>query len=233
MSIFSRIFKIGQAHANRAVDRFEKPEVMLNQAIEDKDTQIREAKKSIQSCIATERQTKKQLETEKAEKFAWEQKAQGALNAGKEELAVKALQRATQHEQKANSLQSNWQQQSESVEELKKDVFKMEDELAEFRRNKDFIIAQSKAADVKKSIYEAKAKIGKNGKGADDLMERMQRKAERSGNEADAAREMAESFDGRDSLEKEFESLETPATNPGVQSKLEAMKARLAADKGG
>jgi phage shock protein A len=231
MSIFSRIFKIGQAHANRAVDRFEKPEVMLNQAIEDKDTQIREAKKSIQSCIATERQTKKQLETEKAEKFAWEQKAQGALNAGKEELAVKALQRATQHEQKATSLQSNWQQQSESVEELKKDVFKMEDELAEFRRNKDFIIAQSKAADVKKSIYEAKAKISKKGRGADDLMERMKAKAERTENEADAAKELATTFDGKDSLEKEFEDLGAGSTSPDIQAKLDAMKAQMGTPK--
>lgn len=227
MSIFSRIFKIGQAHANRAVDRFEKPEVMLNQAIEDKDKQIREAKKSIQSCIATERQTKKQLETEKAEKFAWEQKAQAALQAGKEELAVKALQRATEHEQKATALQTNWQQQHEAVEELKKDVFKMEDELAEFKRNKDFIIAQSKAADVKKGIYEAKAKISKKGKGADDLMERMKAKAERTENEADAAKELATTFEGKDSLEKEFEDLGAGSTSPDIQAKLDAMKAQM------
>lgn len=231
MSIFSRIFKIGQAHANQAVDRFEKPEVMLNQAIEDKDKQIREAKKSIQSCIATERQTKKQLETEKAEKFAWEQKAQAALKAGKEELAVKALQRATEHEQKATSLQTNWQQQRESVDELKKDVFKMEDELAEFKRNKDFIIAQSKAADVKKSIYEAKAKISKKGKGADDLMARMKAKAERTENEADAAKELATTFEGKDSLEKEFEDLGTSSTSPDIQAKLDAMKAQMGTPK--
>ena len=231
MSIFSRIFKIGQAHANRAVDRFEKPEVMLNQAIEDKDKQIREAKKSIQSCIATERQTKKQLETEKAEKFAWEQKAQAALQAGKEELAVKALQRATEHEQKATALQTNWQQQHEAVEELKKDVFKMEDELAEFKRNKDFIIAQSKAADVKKGIYEAKAKISKKGKGADDLMERMKAKAERTENEADAAKELATTFEGKDSLEKEFEDLGAGSTSPDIQAKLDAMKAQMGTPK--
>jgi phage shock protein A len=231
MSIFSRIFKIGQAHANRALDKLEKPEVMLDQAIEDKEKQIRDAKKSIQGCIATERQTKKQLETEKAEKFAWEQKAQAALKAGKEDLAVKALQRATEHEQKATALQTNWQQQRDAVEELKKDVFKMEDELAEFRRNKDFIVAQSKAADVKKSIYEAKAKISKSGRGADDLMARMKAKAERTQHEADAAKEMATTFEGKDSLEREFEELGTSTTSPDIQSKLEAMKANLSRQK--
>ena len=36
---------------------------------------------------------------EKTEKFSWEQKAEAALKAGQEELAVKALSRATEHEQ--------------------------------------------------------------------------------------------------------------------------------------
>lgn len=232
MSIFSRIFKIGQANANKAIDSLEKPEVMLDQAIRDKEKQIREAKKSIQECIATERQTRKLLDQEKAEKFSWEQKAQAALKAGKEELAVKALQRATEHEQKAASLQSNWESQRTAVEEVKKDILKMEDQLSEFRRNKDFIIAQSKAASVKKDIYEAKARISKKGSNVDDLMARMKAKAERTEHEADAAKELAETFEGGDALEKEFEDLNTSTTNPDIQAKLDAMKAQLGQQKG-
>ena len=101
MSIFFRIFKIGQASANKFVDKLEKPELMLEQAIRDKDKQIREAKQAVQSCIATERKTKKLLEKDKAEKFAWEQKAEAAMRAGKEDLAVKALQRTTETNRKS------------------------------------------------------------------------------------------------------------------------------------
>ena len=111
MSIISRLFKVGQAGANKVIDKIEKPELMLEQAIRDKDKQIRDAKKSVQSCIATERQTKALLEKEKADKFTWEQKAEAALKAGREELAVKALQRATEHEQKLASLETQWQSQ--------------------------------------------------------------------------------------------------------------------------
>lgn len=226
MSIFSRIFGIGKAHVNRAIDSFEKPEVMLDQAIRDKENQIRDAKRAVQNCIATERQAKRQLDNEKSEQFNWEQKAQAALRAGREDLAAKALQRAAEYEQRAQSLQSNWEAQRSAVEELKQDILKMEGELNEFRRNKDFIIAQSKAADVKKSIYEAKAKISRN-RSPDDLMERMKRKAERSGAEADAAKELAETFSGKDNLEKEFDSLQTSTFNPSVQEKLEKMKAEM------
>ena len=225
MSIFSRIFKIGQASANKVVESFEKPELMLEQAIADKEKQIREVKQSVQQVIATERQTKAQLEKEKAEKFQWEQKAEAAMRAGREDLAVKALERASEHEARAASLEPSWQSQQSSVAELKQEVIAMEAEVAEYRRNKDFIIAQSKAAQVKKDIYEAKAKMT-NKRSPDDLMARMKAKAERQGYEAEAAKEMATSPGGT-SLEDEFKSLSTGAGSPDVQAKLDALKAKL------
>ena len=225
MSIFSRLFKIGQASANKVVESFEKPELMLEQAISDKEKQIREVKQSVQQVIATERQTKAQLEKEKAEKFQWEQKAEAAMRSGREDLAVKALERASEHESRAASLEPSWQSQQSSVAELKQEVIAMEAEVAEYRRNKDFIIAQSKAAQVKKDIYEAKAKMT-NKRSPDDLMARMKAKAERQGYEADAAKEMAVSPGGT-SLEDEFKSLASGAGSPEVQAKLDALKAKL------
>ena len=225
MSIFSRIFKIGQASANKVVESFEKPELMLEQAIADKEKQIREVKQSVQQVIATERQTKAHLEKEKAEKFQWEQKAEAAMRSGREDLAVKALERASEHEARAASLEPSWQGQQSSVAELKQEVIAMEAEVAEYRRNKDFIIAQSKAAQVKKDIYEAKARMT-NKRSPDDLMARMKAKAERQGYEADAAKEMSTSPGGT-SLEDEFKSLGAGAGSADVQAKLDALKAKL------
>jgi phage shock protein A len=225
MSIFTRLFKVGQASANQIVDKLEKPELMLEQAMKDKDKQIREAKQAIQQCIATERQTKAQLEKEKVEKFNWEQKAEAAMRAGREDLAVKALERASEHEHRAAAMEPNWQGQRESVEELKKEIIEMENQLAEFRRNKDFIIAQSKSAQVKKDIYEAKARISKKNN-TDDLMARLKAKAERQTFEADAAKELSESVNPT-SLEDEFKGIGSTASSPGVQDKLAALKAKM------
>lgn len=225
MSIFSRIFKIGQASANKVVEKFEKPELMLEQAIADKDKQIREVKQSVQQVIATERQTKAQLEKEKAEKFQWEQKAEAAMRSGREDLAVKALERAGEHEARAAALEPSWQSQQGAVAELKQEIVRMEAEMAEYRRNKDFIIAQSKAAQVKKDIYEAKANMATK-RTADDLMARMKAKAERQGYEAEAAKEMADTTNAS-TLEDEFKQLGSGAGSPDVQAKLDALKAKL------
>ncbi len=224
MSIFSRIFKIGQAHANKVVDGMEKPEVMLEQAIRDQEKGIREAKQKVQQVIATERQTKALLNREEEGKSQWESRAEKALMSGNEELATKALVRSEEFEQKASSLRPQWESQRKSVEGLKVAIQKMEDELAELRRNKDIIIAQSKASEVKKQIYEAKAKIGKNN--TSDLIARMKAKAERNTYEADAAEEMAGV--GGDTLENEFAALESgPAASGAVQDKLAALKAKM------
>jgi phage shock protein A len=226
MSIFSRIFKIGQAATHEVVDKLERPELMLAQAIRDKEKQIRDAKKAVQGCIATERQAKAMMEKERAQQREWESKAEAALKAGRDDLAVKALSRATEHEQKANSVETNWQDQRKTLDGLKQDITSFDDQLAEYKRNKDFIIAQSKAAEVKKSIYEAKAKISKSGD-VDNLMERMKAKAERASYEAEAAQEMAEMQTGG-RLEAEFEGLEEKSGDSEVQAKLDALKAKIA-----
>ncbi len=225
MSIFSRLFKIGQAKANNVVDGLEKPELMLEQAIRDQAKQIAEAKKSVQSVIATERKTKALLDQEKENQSTWESKAQAALSAGKEDLATKALVRSEEHEKQAGLLGPQWENQRGEVEKLKLAIRKMDDELAELKRNKEIIIAQSKAAEVKKDIYEAKAKIGKNN--TSDLIERMKNKAEKTSYEAAAAEEMADEVSG-DSLSREFDDLGESTSSQSVQDKLAKMKSKMA-----
>lgn len=224
MSIFSRIFKVGEAGVNKVIDKLEDPEIMLEQAIRDKEKQIKESKKAVQGCVATEKQTKALLDKEIESKKTWELKAEQALKAGKEELALKAVERSTEHEKKSATLEANWKRQKTDVDKLKEQINKLEDELAEYKRNKDFIIAQSKAAEAKKDIYEAKAKISKK-YDTENLMERMKAKAERVSYEADAAEEMSE--EGGDSLEKEFESLGATTASSEAQDKLAALKSKL------
>ena len=225
MGIFSRIFKVGEAHANRAIDRLEKPEVMLEQAIRDQNKAIQVAKEKIQAVIATERQSKAQLDKEKHEKMQWEERANFALKENNESLATKALMRAETHQKNIASLTPNWQLQNDSIGHLKIELQKMQDDLNELKRNKDIIIAQSKSAEVKKSIYEARAAIGKNN--TTDLIARMKTKADRQSYEAEAAKELASSLDGKDALEKEFENLGQQDVSFSVKKKLEEMKNKL------
>lgn len=223
MSIFSRIFKIGQAKMNQVVDSLEKPEAMLDQAIRDKEKQLLDLKKSVASCIASIRQTEAKMTQEKKEQEKWESNAEAAVTAGNEDLALKALARAKEHEEHAAQYQTNIDSQQEDVDKLKADLAAQQNQLAEYKRNKDFIIAQSKFAEAKKDIHEARAKaVG--GKNIDNLMERMKQKADKSRHEAEAMEELS----GVDSsLEKEFENLDGANANAELKAKLAEMKTKL------
>ena len=225
MSIFKRLFKIGEAAANKAVDDLENPELMLDQAIRDKEQQLKDAKHSVMEFIATTRQTKAELEKERTAKKDWSKKAEQAVSQDRDDLAVKALERADEHESKSKILEVAWKQQQTSVDSLKKEITTMENELAEFRRNKDFIIAQSKTANLRKQVYEAKAKMGKD-TSTDDLMSRLKTKAERSEHEADAAQEMADTFSG-DSLDKEFADMTSITQSEDMKDRLDKLRTKL------
>ncbi len=225
MSVFSRLFKVGEAKANEVIAKLEKPELMLNQAILDKEKMIAEAHEKVQAVIATERQSKAALDREEKSSSLWEERAQQALQNGNEDLATKALVRSESHKQNSKGLSPSWQLQRRSVETLKLELRRMNEELDEIKRNKDIIIAQAKTAEVKKSIYEAKASMTNKDKSR-DLITRMREKAQRLSYEAEAAEELSESSNG-DSLETEFEKL-GPAADSGIKAKLEAMKAKLA-----
>lgn len=226
MGFFSRLFKIGEAKANKVLDELEKPELMLEQAIRDREKRIQELKKAVQDCVATERQNKALLEQERINQKEWETKAKDALTANKEDLAIKALERAKEHELRIQPLEQQWKGERDQIETLKKDLLQLESELQEYKRNKDFIIAQSKSSEVRKQIYETKAKINTEDD-SEALMERMKQKAQRSAHEAEAAKEMAETFNGEDSLEKEFADLKRTTSSQDVENKLKALKAEL------
>lgn len=223
MSIFSRIFKIGQAKVNQVVDSMEKPEVMLDQAIRDNEKRLVELKKAVASCIASVHQAEAQMNQEKKDQDKWEINAQAAIKAGKEDLALKALERAKEHENNAAQFESNVKNQQADVDKLKSDLVGQQNQLAEYKRNRDFIVAQSKFSEAKKDIHEARTKAT-GGKDIDNLMERMKKKAEKSSYEADAMEEL--SNDGS-SLEKEFDSLEGAQTSSDLQAKLAEMKAKM------
>ena len=224
MGIFSRIFKIGQAEANQLIDKMEKPEKMIDQAIRDREKQIAEAREAIVKVIATEKQTKAELDRALREKEEWVRKAEMALRAGKEELAGQALVRSEEYEKEAETYREQWQLQHGESAKLNQALGEMESDFASLKRERNVIIAQSKAAEVKKDIYRAKAKIGRSN--TNDLIERMRAKAQQSSYEADAAGELGES-DGQNALENEFAALESKQVSGSVAEKLAAMKARL------
>ena len=225
MNVFARILKVGEAKINQITDKLENPELMLNQAIVDQQKKIGQVKEKVRDVIAEERRTYRLLQQEQENQKEWENKAKKALQLNEEELATKALVRAEEYEVNYKQLLPTWEELRNQADQLKLEVKKLEDEFNQLKRNKEVLIAQSKAANVKKVIYDAKASIG-NSKNT-DLVERMKAKIEKQKYQAEASAEIALDLDGQDSLEKKFAKIDSVNASSSVQSKLDNLRKEL------
>ncbi len=223
MGIFGRIKKISEAHLNNIADNLEDPELMLDQAIRDKEKQLSQAKQAVITVMATAKGSEKELKDTKKQQEDWEQKAKIALKAGNEELATKALVRSEEYAQSYLTLAPSVEMQKKDADGLKINISQLEAQVDELKRKRNVIVAQAKTAEVKKNINQARAKL--NTSDTDSLIERMQNKVSQNNLEAEAAGELAEM--SGDQLEKEFSDLNATQASDSVKSKLELLKSQL------
>lgn len=185
MSIFKRLFKVGQAQAHSVVDKFEDPIKLTEQGIRDLKKDLQEALTSLAEVKGIAIRTRKSSDGKKKLAADYERKAMlllqkmqsGALEQQEaERLATEALskkeqyandalriaQEAERHEQMANKLQSN-------VNKLKSQVSTYENDLTTLR-------ARAKTAQSTKKINQQLAKIDSSGTVA--MLEKMKAKVE-------------------------------------------------------
>ena len=185
MSIFDRIFKIGQAQAHAAIDKFEDPIRMTEQGIRDLKTDLQEAMTSLAEVKGIAIRTRKEAENNKKLAADYERKAMLLLQkmqrgemdpqdaerlatealSKKEEQAREAVrlsQEADRHEQMANNLQAN-------VNKIKSTVTTYGNDLVTLK-------ARAKTAASTKKINQQLAKIDSSGTIA--MLEKMKSKVE-------------------------------------------------------
>lgn len=185
MSIFQRLFKVGQAQAHSVVDKFEDPIKLTEQGIRDLKKDLQQALTSLAEVKGIAIRTRKDADTKKQLAADYERKAMlllqkmqsGALEPQEaERLATEALtkkeqyanealktaQEAERHEQMSDKLQSN-------VNKLKSQVSSYDNDLATLR-------ARAKTASSTKKINMQLAKIDSSGTVA--MLEKMKAKVE-------------------------------------------------------
>jgi phage shock protein A len=222
MGIFSRISSILKSNVNDLINSAEDPEKMLNQAIIDMRSQLIDAKKQVASAIADEKRLQKQLETELTQSRDYEQKAMIALTRGDEGLAREALVRKTEHANLASQYQKQWEQQKNSVEQLKTALRRLSSKIEEAARKKQLLLARQKRAEAQKQIHETMSALSESS--AFENFQRMEKKIDEIEAQAEAQQEIGLELGG-DSLDEKLLALES-GENTADQALLE-LKAKL------
>jgi phage shock protein A len=218
--ILDRVSTILRANINSMLDKAEDPEKVLDQIIRDMNEAIEQAKGQVATVIAQE----KQLEAERigAERQAreWEQKAERAIKAGRDDLAVECLRRKKDFENIVQTYQQQYDAQHSMVTKLRSQLEALMRKRDDAVRNRDVMIARYRQAKAQQQM--AKTLQSMNMLDAGSELSRMDRRIREK--EAQAAAQMEMNTGAASTIDDQLAELE--AGDP-MEDELKALKSRM------
>ena len=231
-SIWARIFGIGKANANAAIDALEDPKKMLDQTVRDYTNNIAEAEQAVAQTIGNLRMAEEDLAKAQNEVKGWGSKALAASNKAEEfaaagdaanqqkfnQLATVAIQRQMAAEKKAGALASTVGTQSEVVDKLKAGLNTMQTKRQELVSKRDELVARARNAKTQNQMMDTIKALDINDPSSE--ISRFEQKIRQDEAKVRGAAELAAS-----SLDSQFAQLEDLGAATEVDARLAALKA--------
>lgn len=199
MSIFGRLFKIGQSEAHSVVDKLEDPIKMTEQGIRDLRKDLQGAMTSLAEVKGIAIRTRKDANNNKKLAADYERKAMLLLQKGQsggldpaeaERLATEALSKKEQVFQEAARLSQEAERHEKMASQLQTNVNKIKSSITTYENDLLTLKARAKTAASTKKINQQIAKIDSSGTIA--MLEKMKSKVEEDESLAIAYGEMAD-----------------------------------------
>lgn len=230
-SLFSRIFKIGKANANAALDSLEDPQKMLDQSVRDYTDNIAEAEAAVAQTIGNLRMQEEDHKKAITDAAQWGNKALAASNKAEEfnasgdavnadkfnKLATVAIQRQMASEKTAAGLAPSIASQREIVEKLKTGLTTMKTKRQELVSKRDELVSRARNAKTQGQMMEAVKALDMSDPTSE--ISRFETKIRADEAKVRGAAELASS-----SLDSQFAALEDLGETTEVEARLAAMK---------
>src|SRR3989339_524901 len=154
MGIFTRFKDIVASNINSMLDNAEDPEKLIKLMIREMEDTLIEIKSSCANTIAGQKKARRFLdEIEEKEDF-WNQKAELAVQKGKDNLARQALQEKRRYTQKAETLQAEVTELGVMIEQYREDIQELENKLKSAREKQRMLVQRHLRATRKKRVRE-------------------------------------------------------------------------------
>ncbi len=223
MGIFSRMSDIISSNINSMLDKAEDPEKLVKMMIREMEDTLVEVKASCAGAMATKKRIQRELNTANDRAREWGDKAQLAVDKGREDLAREALMEKKRYTGKVESLEKELEQCDALVNQYQSDIQKLEDKLSNARERQRVLVQRHIHAKGKKRAEEGIRKVDTS-----DAMvrfERFENRIERMEAEADLV-----NMGRKPNLEDEFNRLKT---DESIDKELQELKNRRQQQTGG
>lgn len=235
MSVFKRLFKVGQAEAHSAVDKMENPIKMTEQGIRDLKKDLDGSLKALAEVKAMAIRAKNDVQSNKSKASDYENKAvqllkkaqNGEIEAGDaDRLAGEALAKKEEFSKAMNQSKTEMDRFDGNVAQLDVKVKKLRSDISAFENELRTLKARVK-------VSEATAKVNKQMAGIDssstvNMLERMKDKVAQQEALAEAYGDVAGESK---SLDDEINSALSDGGDVKKADDLAALKAKLGMDK--
>jgi len=226
MSIFQRLFRVGKANVNAAIDKLEDPVKIIDQVLRELDEDIAKVTEAVTAQMAVEKKFARELDS--AEKLVAErdQLARKALAAGNEEAAREILQDKKRQVEKRDAIKENHERAHATSEKLRGQLSDLKTRVQEMKEQRVTLVSQLEAAKAQERSVKALSGVGTND--LSSTFSRMEEKIMKMHDEADAAFELA---NNDKSIENKFDELLKETKDREIEDELAALKAELDSKK--
>ncbi len=217
MSIFTRVRDIINSNINAMLDKAEDPEKLIRLMIQEMEDTLVEIKASCAGAMATKKKIQRELDQTLARAKQWGERAQLAVNKGREDLAREALIEKRRYRNQAETLEKELAQCDAIVEQYQEDIVQLEEKLNTAREKQRMLVQRHIHAQRKQRAQQELRRID-----SVEVMlrfEKFENRIERMEAEADLV-----NFGRKRSLEDEFALLE----DDEIEQELQALKSSSA-----
>lgn len=224
MGILQRFSDIISANVNALLDKSENPAKMIDEYLRKATRDLAEVKKETAGVMAEESRTKRLVDDNAAQAAKYEELAKKALLAGNEDDARVFLSKKQELESTGAGLQTAYAAAHENAVKMRE----LHDKLV---KDINTLNARQQAVKAKMAVARTQERVNKIGASADKLQgsmgafERMEEKADRMLDEANAMSELnSEAVDEAQALEEKYKTVDT---NASVEDELAALKLKM------
>jgi len=222
MGIFSRLGDIINSNLNAMLERAEDPEKIARLIIQEMEDTLVEVRTSAARSIADKKTLSREIESLKSVAEDWAEKAELAVEKGRDDLARGALAQKRKIETAVEIKENQLQIVSEAIDKAEADMRKLQDKLEEAKAKHKALMTRRQTAQERIKV---RGQVSDNK--IDDALARYAH-VERKVDELEAQVEAYDLNNGK-SLKSEFDELED---KDKVEEELESLKKRMGNRRG-
>jgi phage shock protein A len=218
MGIFTRFRDIVSSNINAMLDKAEDPEKLIKLMISEMEDTLVEIKASCAGVMANSKKVQRQLDEVQSREEYWKERAELAVNKGRDDLAREGLMEKRRYSARADVFKKELIECDSLVEQYQDDIRQLEDKLGTAREKQRILVQRHIHAQGKRRAQQEIRRVDSTE--AIIKFEELENRIERMEAEADLV-----NFGRKPTLEGELDSL---ILDDEIEKDLQNLKSSLA-----